>query len=463
MKSRGTAFRSRSGAMFIDMGAALAREAKPTKETIPDEKTMSALPWSPWGDDNMLPYQYIKDIETCGVLSAIIEGKARFGLCQGLVPAIVKTDLQTGQRVIEKIVDDPEIVNFLEANNAFGHVHAWMRDLIGFGWAVVRFMLDGEGKKIVTFQRDDLTEVRFAKKDKSGYISHLYYSAAWDKVRSPNDERVFKVRLLKHNNPMADLEEKAAVGEREFAYVFRTPGWGKHYYPLAPWMPVYKWVKISQGVPEMKASLFENTMRPKFKVIIMEDYWENRYGTDWMDWDEDEQEKKKNLVYDEIDEWLVGSRNAHKSIFVNGKLTDDSGNVVTDIDIVPIPDNTTQGELLPDSAAANTEISIGMLWNLATQGGNQKAGVYGGNEGGSNVRENTLFQTIFHEVERNVIRMFLNIPKMRNKWNEGNYKGLEFIIPMTIQTTTDTGAGTKPIVNGNTQTKEKEEKEKQAA
>lgn len=447
--------RSKSGAMFLDMGAAFNREITPVKQTIPDEKTMSALPWSPWGEDNLLPLQYIKDIKTCGVLDSVIDGKARFALCQGLVPAIVHVDPSNGQRVIDKVVDDQEITEFLEMNNSFDHVYGWMKDLIGFGWCVVRFMLDGEGKKIVSFQRDDVSEVRFAKKDAKGKIKYLYYSASWDKVKSPNDNRVFKVRNLDYNNTLQDLKEAAAAGVREFAFVMRRPDWGIHYYPLAPWMPVYKWVKIAQGVPEMKASLFENSMRPKFMVIIHQEYWENRYGTDWQEWDEDKQEQMREELYDEVDTWLVGSKNAHKSIFVNG-YRDESGNTWTDIEIKPIDDNTKPGELLPDSAAANSEISIGMMWNLATQGGNQKAGVYGGNEGGSNVRENTLFQTILHEVERNTVRRLLNIPKYFNGWNTGKFKGLEFIIPMTIQTTTDTGAGTKSIVTGNTQPKKQD-------
>lgn len=450
-------FRAKSRTMFVDMGAKLAKPAKNTRETVPDETFINLMPWSPWGSDNQLPYQYINDIETTGVLNSIIDGKARFALCQGLVPAITHID-ENGQKVIDRVVDDPEKVQFLEMNNAFDHAYAWMKDIVGLGWGVCRFMLNKEGTEITTFQRDDLSEVRFAKKDASGYISHLYYSAAWDKVRSPNDNRVFKIRLLKFNNPVADLTEKAAAGEREFAFVYRNPGWGKHYYPIAPFMPVYKWVKVAQAVPEMKIALFENSMRPMYKVIIMDEYWDNRFeqDEDWKSWDQDKLKAEKDKFYDEIDELLHGKQNVGKTIYVNGKLVDDTGKVITDIDIVEIANSAKQGELLPDSAAANSEISIGMLWNLATQGGNQKAGAYGGNEGGSNVRENTLFQTIIHEVERMAVRKFMMIIVYFNKWNTGENKGFEFVIPMTIQTTTDTGAGTKPIVTGNTQPKQKD-------
>ena len=450
----GIGFSVKTGALYLDMGAAFSEPARPVKQVpAADYQLLSVLPWSPWGADNLLGYQYIRDIETCGVLSSIIDGKARFALCQGMVPAIVHTDPTTGQRVIDKIVDDEEITDFLELNNQFDHVYGWMRDMNGFGWEVMRIMLDAEGKKIVRFQRDDITEIRMAKMDPAtAKINFLYYSAAWDRLRSPNDSRIFKIPLLDPANPLDDLTEKAAAGGREFAMIIRVPGWNKKYYPVPAWMAAYKWVKIAQGVPEMKASLFENSMRPKYKVIIQEEFWDNRYGTDWGTWDEDEQEEKKQAFYDEIDAWLVGSKNAHKSIFVNG-FRDGDGKVYTDVDIVPIEDTTKVGELLPDSAAANSEIAIAMLWNNAVSGGNQKGSIYSSNGGGSDVREATLLQTIVTEVERNTVKTFMNLIKRFNGWHK-KFKGLEFIIPATILTTTDTGSGSKPIVPGNASTKD---------
>jgi len=436
------------GGIFFDMSAiATPAEAKPITQTVPLE-TLKVLPWAPWGADNCLPSQYIADIEKCGVLNAIIEGKSRYALCQGMRPAIVDTD-DAGQMVIKKYVnDDEDIKAFVKRNQLFHQVYGWMKDQMAFNWCVMRIMLDKAGENIVSIQRDDVTEIRFSRKDpKTGRSSHLYYSASWDKgIRSPNDERVFKIRLLNENNPLQDLEEWAEKGERQFAMVLRAPGWNKHYYPVPTWMATYEWVKIAQQVPVMKKSLFENSMRPKYKVIIMEEYWEQRFGTDATEWDEDKLEEEKNKVYDEIDTWLVGSKNAHKSIFVNG-YRDGDGKTYTDIDIIPIEDTTKQGELLPDSAAANSEIAIGNGWNLAESGGNQKAGLLQGNEGGSNVRENMMSQVIKHEVERQRCTTFMDLVSSFNKWDV-KHKGLSWVIPATILTTTDTGAGSKPVLTG---------------
>lgn len=456
--SNAIGFRERSGTMFIDMAAApgssdnFGSPARKPKATIPEDR-LKFMPWASWGTNNLLAQEMITDIETCGLLNAIIDGKARFGLCEGIVPAIVKYD--GSKRVIEKLVDDPEIIDFLEMNNQFFQAFGWMKDLCGFGSGVARFMLNGKRDKIVRFQRDDITETRFEKKDPStGKISNLFYSACWDLVTSDMDNRIFKVPLLDPNNPLDDLRKKAATGVAEHAMTFRYPGWGKHYYSVPLWYAAYKWVKIAQGVPEMKAAMFENNMRIKYMVVIYDKYWENAFE-DWEDVDDKTRETRRNTLYDEIDKWLTGSKNAFKSIFVDGKFDDISGKSHQYIEIKPIEDNTKAGELLPDSAAANSEIAFAMMWNNAANGGNQKNNLYSENTGGSNIREATAMQVIIHELERKNIQRVMNVIKYFNGWNV-THPGLEFIIPATILTTLDTGATSKPVMTGGVDTKKED-------
>lgn len=452
--SRVITMRNKSASAIIDMGAVMNKPVKDPKATVWDDTKIKYLPWSFWGNDNLLPNQYVFDIETCGVLNGIVDGKATFAICGGPVPVIMKMDPTTGRKVIDKEVDDWDITMFMEMNNLFDNGYAMMMDVVGFNFCAWRFVVDNEGKNITIVKRDDPSELRFEKEDAKGNINHVYYSANWDKVTAPNDNRVIKLPLLSYINPLKHLQELVSEGKREFVYVWRKPGWGKHYYPTPNWMAAYKWVKIAQAVPEMKAALFQNTMRLKWQVIIHEEFWENKYGAEWTDGDEDSQQALVDKFFDEIDTWLVGMENAHKSVFSKG-YRDGDGKTWTDIEFKRLEDNTTSGELLPDSAAANTEIAITMVWNLAISGGNQKAGAYGGNEGGSNVRENGLQQTTYHEIHRNVFRKIMFIVKVFNEWHK-KHPGIDFIIPATVQTTLDTGAGSKEIVTGNTQTKQKE-------
>lgn len=450
----GIGFSVESGARYIDMAAAKEMEpARPIQQTLPAE-TLNALPWSPWGKNNLLAQEMVVDIKTCGVLMGIIDGKSRFASCQGVLPAIVKPN-EKGEMQVEKILWGTEVNDFLDMNNSFLQVFGWMRDYIGFHRGIGRIGLNRKGDSVVQMLRHDVSETRFAKKDGKGNVNDVWYSAEWDKVRGENDKRVFSEPLLRPNNPAQDLINRIDSGDKKrwFTVSATHPGWGEQYYPTPLWYAAYKWVKIAQGVPEMKAVMFENNLRVKYIVIIHDTYWANAFGQDtWKNYTTKQKEDARSKVYDSIDEYLVGSKNAYKSIFTTG-YRDRDGKVWSEIEIKPVEDTTRQGELLPDSAAANSEIAFAMLWNNAMVGGNQASGLYESSQGGSNVRESMLMQVVIHEVERQQVKSILNVVKFFNGWNK-KYPGLDFIIPATILTTLDTGAGSKQVMTGISKPKE---------
>ena len=449
----------KSGAVFMDMSAGsslVASAAKDISPIIPDEKLSNLTPWSPWGRDNKLPIQMADDIESCGILNSIIDGKARFAICNGIMPALVRYD-EKGQMQIEKIILDSEIDDFLEENNHFFQSMGWMKDMCGFGNGVGRIMLNGARNKIALFQRDDITEMRYQKMNNSGVIENIFLSAAWNLVgTNPNDNRIKKIRHLNPSSPLKDLRNLVESTKiNEFAMTFKYPGWNRKYYSMPLWYAAKKWVDIAKGVPEMKAQMFANNVRPKYMVIISEKYWDKvitvEEGKDIHDYSDKEINQKKQLIYDEIDTYLAGNVNAYKTVFCDG-YTDPQGVMHPEIEIKPIEDPTKDGELLPDSAAANSEIAFAMLFNPAIIGANMPSGPYTNSQGGSNVREATLIQVIIHELERQHIRSFFNVIKKFNGWDkkhgvEGQSK-LEFLIPATIPTTLDTGSNVKPMVTG---------------
>jgi len=440
----GVAYSMASSTAYIDKARFKIRDdSKPLPQTM-KKCDFNAVPWAIWGEDNLLPQQLTADIETCGILNSIIEGKARFSICQGMVPAICTHD-EKGNLTVKNVVDDPEIRDFLDMNGHFNQVFALMKDFAAFNMGMVRFGLNKGRDKIVRFQRDDITEVRLKKQNDKGVIETAYLSAEWERVTNVKHESIIQVPLLDSNNPYWDLKERS--DGLSFGMLLRNPGWGKKYYSSPMWASVYKWVKIAQGVPEMKAALFENNMRIKYIVTISEEYWAHAYGAEkWVAFSEAEKEKKRSETYDFIDQFLVGSKNAYKSVFVDGKVTID-GKVNPYIDFKALPDTTQQGELLPDSAAANSEIAFAMLFNPAIIGASLPSGPYTNSQGGSNVREALLMQVIIHEFERQLIRQMMNVVKYFNGWHQ-KHPGLEFIIPATVLTTLDTGAGTKNVITG---------------
>lgn len=443
-----------SGAMFIDMAAAKTLEpAREIQATMP-ATSLAAMPWSPWGTNNLLPLEMVADIKSC-LLYSIIEGRSRFAICQGMVPVLTRIDETTGQKIIDKYLDDPEINDFLDMNNMFQQTFAWIKDYVGFLRCMTRIMLDRERKKIVLIRRDDVTETRMAKKDAHGNIRNVWYSAEWNRVSSIDDTKVFSKPLLNVINPTYDLQRRILNGDTNYEYAISSthPGWNEQYYPVPLWMAAIKWIKIAQAIPEMKAAMYENSIRAKMMVIIYEGYWEKSYGEKWSSLTEKEKADFRTTVYDDIEKFLVGAKNAGKAIFTTG-YRDRDGKTYAEIEIKPLDDTSKAGEYLPDSAAANSEIAFSMLWNNAMTGGNQATGLYSQNQGGSNVREASTMQVIIHEVERMQIKNIMNVVAHVNGWKT-KYPGLDFIIPATLLTTLDTGAGSKPVVTGDSKPADK--------
>jgi len=455
----------RTGNRFIDVDAMLARTASPSMQptiTQPGKSTIgydSSL-WAAWGPSNTLPDQMIIDIETCGILNSIIDHQSRLALGEGVLWAWCARE-KTGKLTVEEIADIPEINDFMDFNNHYYHELGWMKDQIGFANAVARIILNVDKNKIARLQRDDVTEMRYQKMNSTtGNIEKLYLSAQWATILSSAtiDPAIIKTfPLLPTTGALQVLEEKKQ-GAHEFAYTFKYPGWGKKYYSLALWFANLNWVRIAQSVPSMKAALYNNSMRPKYLITVYKEHWENMFigegdgrKKSFDDYTEMEIQDKKNEFYDQVDAFLVGAENAGKAIFVDGWTDPHSGKSFKYVDIESIDDTTKDGGYLPDSAAANSEIAFSMRYNPSILGATMPSGPYTNSQGGSSVREAVTVQIITHEPERQNILSIYKLVRNFNKWQDDYKKGnlkLEPIIPATILTTLDTGAGTKGVLMG---------------
>lgn len=448
--SNGIFFGTKSRVAILDMES-INNEmpSRPMRDKPLTEDELKHWPWSPWGADNLKPQQMLDDIKKTASLTGIVSLKSRLANCEGLVPAIVKGS-ETGTRVIDRIVDDPEIQEFLDASNHFFQTAAWMEDVIGLGNGLCRWMCNKDGNKIVAFKRQDVSEMRYEKRDKNGVTNKIYLSGEWKNVHSPNDNRVFTLPLLRDWAPWIHAQELMAAGTKEFVSSFRYPGRDEAYYSSPRWYAAYKWVKYVQAVPEIKAATADNVMRPAWLVTIYDGFWKAQYE----DWDTisdpAEKEKRKLDFFNVMDDKLNGKSNAGKNIYRAGTISMEFGKSQAYIDIEPMKGPDLDGQMLPDAAAGNSEIAFAEMMNLALIGGNQSAGPYTKNEGGSNIREASLFQIVITELERRYIKQLMNVPKYVNGWNL-KYPGLEFIIPATALTTLDTGAGSKSVITGGVQ------------
>jgi hypothetical protein len=433
--TRGVAFVSLSG----DPNQAAPKEPKETDLLDTDK-------WARWGQDNLLPKKMVDDIENCSVLMGAIDGKARFGLGKGVKPFRLIETKPSGEEVLEP-VNNPEIEEWLEESNIFMQSFGLLKDVIGFANFHCRVKFNNDGTKIGLMIRDDVTEMRYAKKDKAGRITHTYLAADWTKTNKENDNTLLKFTLLPEIGTasyLLNMKPEQRKG-KEFSITGRVPGWNRHYYSMPTWYAAKKWVDIAKNVPSMKATMFKNNIRIKYLVTIFDSYWTRVFGDEWSGYDLKTQEEKRAEVYDAIDKYLVGNDNAYKSIFNSGAFDPISKTTVSDLKIETIQDSTVPGELLPDSAAANSEILFALMMNPALMGADTPGGPYSGGAGsGSNIREAALVQVMIQEFERQQLSRILNIVKKVNGWPAD----IVWRFPGLVLTTLDTGGSTKEVKTG---------------
>jgi len=439
LSSRGTAFISQASGLPNVKDPAFSK---------PKEDENSTTDWAPWGTDNQLPKTMLADIENCGVLISAIDGKARFGLGRGAKPFKIISTKEDGTEELEP-VNDPEINDWLEENDFFSACYGWLKDMIGFANYVARFKFNNKGDKIGLVMRDDISQMRYQKMDDKGRINKVYISSYWDTVNTMDlkNKYAIEIPLLPNIGPSTYLENIPADQRKakEYAFTGRVPSWMRNYYSMPTWYAAKKWVDIAKGVPEMKAAMFQNNIRIKYMVTIYNTYWDRVYGDEYQSYAPEKKAELREALYTSIDTFLAGSDNAYKSVFVPGNYDPISGKTFSDIEIKPIEDSTKQGELLPDSAAANSEILFALMMNPALMGADTPGGPYSGGAGsGSNIREAALVQVMIQEFERQQIGRILNIVKRINGWD----KDIVWRFPGLVLTTLDTGKSTKEVTTG---------------
>jgi hypothetical protein len=459
--SNGIGFGTKSGAAYIDLGKKSAAAGSSVETSAPITGTVveeapdpsKSVPWSKWGDDNLEPQRLIKEVEKTPVLLSGIDGKARFGMGLGIRPVEVKGfDKDKGEELL--FIKDPEIKKFLFDSNDFMQCFGMFRDQIALNKLDCRLIPSRDGKKIAAFKREDPNHVRLGKYNNNGIIEKVYLSRQFDKspTYDKRSKKVVEFNLLPEIAPadyLAELADKSKLTDNYFYTTF-YPSWDKRYYPKPLWTAAMEWVKIAQGVPKMKAAIFENNIRIKYMVIIHESYWTRAYKgwNNASQYTDKQKEEKRKKLYDDIEAFLVGSENAYKSVFVDGYVDPATKVKVQDIEIKPIEDTTKDGELLPDSSAANSEILFALMMNPALMGADMPGGPYSGGAGsGSNIREAALVQVLIQEFERRQISRILDIVAEVNGWNK-KYPDLEWRFPGLILTTKDTGSNTKTNING---------------
>lgn len=435
----GIGYSNRTNAAYV-IPTGGATDAK--KFSVPAERKFDPSPWALWGTANDLPVKMAEDIEACGVLSAALDAKPRIAIGKGIQPFLITGVDGEGKETLE-YVNDSEIHDWLENNDHFSYSINSMYDCCGYGWGVSQLLLSRNRRKINRIKRTDVVQARLEKKDTNGVINNVYLSADWKLYNSPDSDYIKTIPILEEGAEFFDLYDRS--NSYEFAVINRQLRNGRGYYPPPLWYSAKRWVDIAKSVPSMKNAMFNNQMTVKYLVTISASYWRRIHKS----WDGFTAQKKQELMdakLDEIDKYLSGAENQYKSIITSSYIDPITKQEIPDIKIEVLDDKVKDGKLLPDSAAANSEILFAIMVNPALMGAGQPGGAYANNAGGSNIREAYLTQLMLLEWDRRQNAKIFNIVKQYNGWSkrlETDGKRLVLRYPSNLLTTLDTGKSTK--------------------
>lgn len=470
----GLGFGERSGALFMNLDIAGYGPDGKTISNPPPVKDYGNIPWSPWGADNLQPVTMADHIEHCGVLHAGIDAIARITAGKAIYPFKLFGVTKEGQEEIE-YCDDKETNDWMEANNLFNFLKESAFDATGYAWNVGTYLTDLGQNKINRIERKDVYEARLSKRlGTERYSSDVYFCSDWAAAGSSYDtSKHTRIELLQDGNELEDLQQRIAANSNKFEFAFtdRVRRNGRQYYPTPVWFANEAWVKIARSVPSYKNAIFKNQITLRYVVTIHPNYWMDKIKN-WNNLDADGRQAQEKITYDRIDRWLSGELNAGKSLFNSGFFEKATGKFVPYVLVEAIDDKFKDGKLLPDSAAANSEILFALMINPALMGAGQPGGAYSNNAGGSNVRESYLIQMMLRDAERKTLARHMNVIKRFNGWSDRIEKPtnrtistpgmggvavtttstitprLVFRIPANILTTLDTGKSTKGETTG---------------
>lgn len=399
----------------------------------------------PFGCDNKLPFELIKNI---GESSVMAQNKLFNVLtCYGM--GFQYNDIET------KLPTKDKDVNLFRMHNSLSRFFLeQITDMKYFFFCVSAIILNKKGDKIVGIRHKEACYCRFTQSE-NGRSKYVLY-ANWRNAEAP--ENIEVLPLLDELDPLGDLQQRMsldrqdgqtksrqtaepACNDRVFAIVTRFPTPGSQYYPVPYYSAIFrdKWYDISRLIAIGKMAKLKNHAAIPYLVEIHNDYWRGIFKEEHIT-SVEEQKKRKAAEKEKIRSFISGIENSGK-LWIAGYYTTPDGHEVKMVRITRIDTSKDGGDYSDDIAESNNMqcYADNIHPNLvgATPGKSQS------NNSGSDKRELfTLKQSIekaFHDLMETVHWVIIYF----NHWEEKVYPD----VPLIMLTTLDENKDAKKVSN----------------
>lgn len=236
-----------------------------------------------------------------------------------------------------------------------------------------------KNNKAVYLMRMEPEWSRLSKTNK-GIINKVVYSPGFVK-NGREDVSNQKIYKSVYSANKADFI-KFLANDNEFVYPVTSHGPGRTYYAYAPWASLVNddsWLDVAINIPKLVSRINSNMVTIKYHIEIPIYYFKAIHN-DWDKYSSDKREKEIKKKLEEFSEKLKGTDgDLTKAIVTLFDVHQGTGKELPGIKITPLQDYIKKDSYLPNSEAANKEISYaqgvdGSMANLDSSGGNMGAG-----------------------------------------------------------------------------------------
>ncbi|MDR2064450.1 MAG: hypothetical protein LBP85_01875 [Prevotellaceae bacterium] len=383
-------------------------------------KVIGKLKVAPWGEDNDLPQQIRAKAEASEVVSSNLLFNTQ--VAYGLGPKPMRRIVENGKVVGYEELIDGEEAEFFEDNDIGLYMLEQLTDMNYFFNAFPEIILSLDKKKIVSLRSKEALFSRWSIMNGKARIEYHLYSAKWD--NNPTEKDIEITDALDDYNPLGDLHIRLMTNKyrllRFMLSVF-MPTPGRQYYPLPNWYSIFQsgWYDHAVAIPLLKNTILKNNLGVKYIIYISQDYWNGMYQIYGIN----EQDKKavqefRREQIQKLSNFASGKENAGKAIAVEKRMRQVATGTAEErlIEIIPIKNDLSGGELLQDSEEASNIISYSMGVHTALIGATP--GKNKGSLGGTDKRELFMIkQALMKPLLHRVLRPF-SLIKRFNGWNK---------------------------------------------
>ncbi|GAB2553173.1 hypothetical protein [Rufibacter soli] len=384
-------------------------EPQPTAST--DEET-STEQVAAWGASNDFPQIIEREIMKNPDLAAALDWKARALYAGGLTYKVMKADADGNATYVDSVI--PEIEAWQKRNLQYRITapHHFYK----FYNTFTEMVLSLDRSQVLFLKAQDPKKCRFGiQNPKTLLIDKVYISSRWAAGATPADKA--NVKPLPVIDPTLWTPEMVKMRTDGLNYIFPISyPTGNDYYQLAHWDSIRqsKWFELANSIPQFKIALMKNQLTIKYH-IQMPDYWMEWKYPGFKGLKPDKQKALTTAELQKFDDFLVGSKNAGKSL-TSVFRTDPNMKAYPGWSITAIDDKLKDGAYLEDSLEATIKIfsAVGVDPSLA----GITPGKSGTNRNGSDKREALNIYLSFCQMHEDLLLQPYDFVSEYNGWNK---------------------------------------------